>query len=243
MKSSLKLLATAVVGISTLFMVACDWSSGGDSNSYNTSNASNLSNISGFYQGTFASQVVRGSGITHLTVQQSGNRIEIVDSNGAKYTGTVGSPVLVANLNSDIGAGSQVASYQLSFSGNNVDFTGVVNLVAVTDIQGHSRTVDQVNTDGSGSSNTTTETSEVDTPQQVGVDGVEPGQNVVTENITTSTSNNTETDTQTTVNEFELTDSNTQLRMRGTWIQNGAPAALDALAAGIMGNVTGGTTP
>jgi hypothetical protein len=245
MKSSLKFPAI-VMAVSTFFLVACDWSSGGDSNTFNTSNSSNLSNISGFYQGTFSSQVVQGSGITHLTVQQSGNRVEVVDSNGATYTGTVGSPILVENPNSEIGAGSQVASYQLSFTGNGVDFTGVINLVAVTDINGQTNQNTQTQTNQGGSSSTTTETLVVDTPQQQGVDGLEPGVNSTTENTTTSETSTGGSSTQTSQTVFQLSDSNTQLRMRGTWIQNGAASPLDARAAGIMGNITttggGGTT-
>ncbi len=255
MKSLPKTFSVVTAAACTLFLVACDWSSGGSSNSFNTSNASNLSNISGFYQGTSSNEVVRGSGISHLTVQQSGTRLEVVDSRGNRYTGSVGAPLLVANLRegSSISAGAQVASYQLSFSGNGVEFTGVVNLISVSDILGNTRNVDDDHntTDSSttSSSSSTTTTSETVIPPQQGVDGVEPGSTTESENTTGGSSErtreSTRSDSRSSYTEFELTDANTQLRMRGTWIQNGRASSLDARAAGIMGNIstdgTGGT--
>lgn len=256
MKNVSTSLALLVPVVFAMLAMSCDWSSGSGDNNFNTANGSSVSNISGVYQGRLGggravSNPTRGN-ITSLTVQQSGNRVEVVDNQGSSYTGSVGAPLLLTGGDSEqIPSGASLATYQISFSGKDgvaaldVDFTGVITLVAVSNINSDTRTISDDSTSSSTTTNTFTATNTV--PEQVGVDGVEPGSTESTTSTNTDTSSST--DNSTVVRDFSLTDSTTQLLLRGTWVEvGGRVSSVEALAAGIVGNLsftegsgTGGT--
>jgi hypothetical protein len=245
MKKSLVTLTTCSLLAGLTLLVGCDWSSGGGDNNFNTRGLSSISNISGFYRGTLGGRAVantsRGN-INNFTIQQSGNRIEVIDNQGSKYVGSVGTPLSLIPPNAtDLPAGASLATYQVSFSGKDgvaakdIEFSGVITLVTVTDVQGDTST--QTNQNNNNNTVTTTITTTNSIPQQVGVDGVEPGVNQTTTDTTTSEQVNNNETVQTT--EFTLTDANTQLRLRGTWKEiGGVTSQVDALAAGLVGNVS-----
>jgi hypothetical protein len=95
------LLALAVTGL-----VGCDWSS--NSTSLNTSQGAGVNiNFSGVYDGNLAGgkavdKPTKGN-ILRLVISQSGNRVEVVDNQGSRYEGTVGSPGVVSQPDSSSG--------------------------------------------------------------------------------------------------------------------------------------------
>lgn len=240
MKKSLVTLTTCSLLAALTLLVGCDWSSGSGDNNFNTRGLSSISNISGFYRGTLGGRAVsntsRGN-INNFTIQQSGNRIEVIDNQGSRYVGSVGNPLLLLPPETTtISDGAEVASYQISFTGRDgvaakdIEFSGVITLVTVTDVQGETST--QTNTDNTTTTTTTTTTSSV--PEQEGVDGVEPG----VDETSTTTNENVDNNETTRTTGFSLTDANTQLRLRGTWKEiDGPTSAVDALGAGIVGNI------
>ncbi len=237
------LLTTVVTAsvLATALLTSCDWSSGSQSN-FNTSGGSSITNISGFYEGILGGLAVQGNSrgnITGLSIQQSGNRVQVTDNQGSTYSGSVGSPASVAiPNNTTIVDGALLAAYQINFQGRDgvaardIQFTGTINLVAVNDIVGDASTVTNTRDNSIISETSDETTSTIVTTNEVGT--------VTTRTITTnddttnnSGSNVTSTDT---VN-FQLTDTNTQLRMRGTWSEVGGPTArVDAVAAGVFTN-------
>jgi len=245
--------------MSLLVMVAlagCDWSAGGDSD-FNTSRGAGVNvNISGVYHGNLpggraVSQTSHGN-ITQLTIMQSGNKIEVVDNQGSRYRGTVGSPGAVAEPDSSgtYPAGVELVQYQLSFEGKDevaakdISFVGVIHVVAVQDITGSASTqyVGSAQTNSytvvdSGQTNIVTE---IITPLPGGgsqtvtitIDG-ETGEEI-SRTVTTS-------EGESEVRVFELTEANSQYRMEGTWVEEaGLVADVDALSAGSGGTVTTG---
>lgn len=237
MKKSLVYLSTISLLAALAFLVGCDFSSGSGDNNFNTRGLASISNVSGVYQarsggGRVVSNTSNGN-ITSLNMQQSGNRVEIIDNQGSRYVGTVGNPLLlVPQGTTTIPDGASVASFQISWEGRDgvsakdIEFTGQITLVSVTDVQGNSttRTTESDTTTTSTSSLTVTNT-------------------VVTTEDTTRTDNQNSTTSRNT--EFSLTDSNTQLLLRGTWKEiGGTTSSVDGLAAGIVGNIgfTGGDT-
>jgi len=134
---------SSIVLLTGIFVVGCEWTGGSDSD-FNTSRGGANINVSGFYRGNSGGQfaVLRkaGGAVTSLVLQQSGATIEVTDSNGQNYRGSVSSPT-VGNVGSVISLGQQVANFQLSWSGTDgtaateVDFTGVIDVVATDNIQ------------------------------------------------------------------------------------------------------------
>jgi hypothetical protein len=243
MKKILVYLSTGALLPLALFLVGCDWESGSGDNNFNLSGGSSNINISGFYRGTLQGRAVdrtSNGNINFLTIQQSGNRVEITDNQGSKYVGTVGAPNLLIPEGADsVPNGATLATYQISFSGKDnvaardIEFSGTINIVSVSDINGatSSSTRDRVN----GSETTGTFTSLVTNI----VDGVE----VVTNTTTTTTDNDTTTRENTTQYDFTLTEQTTQLRLRGTWVEvGGVVSGVDAVASGVQGNITTTTT-
>lgn len=167
------LTATGFVAAGTLALVStsCDWS-GGSSDDFNTSGGSTSVNISGFYSGVqnsgLAVSRTSGGAITSLTVQQSGNTLNVTDSNGQNYKGNVGSPLTLASPD-DLGlipTGAQLASFQVSWAGTDgvaqrdVSFSGVISVVSINSIQGESevttRTEDSAENNSSDTVNVNT---------------------------------------------------------------------------------------
>jgi len=157
------LCGLAVAGVVAL--TGCDWSSQGTS--LNTSQGAGINiNYSGVYNGTFggglAVRRTSKGNILRLVISQSGNRVEVVDNQGSRYEGSVGSPGAVANADStgSYPAGALIVQSQISFSGRDevaqkdIEFVGIIHVVSVTDIKGTTDTQTDTDTDN----NTTTET-------------------------------------------------------------------------------------
>lgn len=293
----------------TLGITSCDWSGGSDG-AFNSSRGGMDINISGNYRGILsggkAVSNTTGGAITSFVVQQSGNVLQVTDSNAQEYRGNVGSPLAIAELPAAtagndtpvLPAGAQLANFSVSWSGKDgvaakdIRFTGVINVVSVQDVNGTTKTDTNGNTKTDSNGNTTTITNNQGGNGTVtknsnttsttttgsgtsgsqivneGVEGFFSTNQTVTvvnnvnnntstsetanNNSNTSSSNNTNTSgtTTTTTNTFQLTDANTQFRLRGTWIENGGvTASVDALSAGAGGVLVllnfgvGGATP
>ncbi len=254
MKLNLMISFAAVASIGTVLVTSCDWSGGGDNN-FNTSGGSMIANISGFYSGLFgggrAVSNTSNGNINSLTVQQSGNRVDVVDNQGSKYVGNVGAP-LVADVitGGNISSGALVATYQISWSGKDgvsardIEFSGTINLVTVSDIKGNTSTKTSGSTTNNGSGSSVNDVIIVtnNVPAQQGNFGqFEPGFNQTTTTTTTTTTGktNTASSSTTTTVTYSLTDDTTQLRLRGTWVEKGGKvSSVDAVAAGIDGNLS-----
>ncbi len=233
------------------FLSGCDWSSGSQDN-FNTSGGSSVVNISGFYEGTLGGRAVANTSngnINSFTIQQSGNRIEVVDNQGSRYTGSIGTPrSLIPPGATTIPDGALAAVYQVSFTGKDnvaardIEFSGVINVVAISDIVSSSNTSSNTNTTQDDTTTTTTSssTSSISIPQQDGVDGVEPG---IDETVTTTTSSTTGStngtnNTSSSGRTFQLTDQNAQNRLEGTWVEiGGVVSDVDAIGSGVQGNI------
>jgi hypothetical protein len=265
---------TAIAGVGlSLLGTACDWSGGGDA-TFNTSGGSVAINISGNYRGILsdgrAVSQTSGGTISSLSVQQSGNVVEVLDSNGQKYRGTVGSPLSLASPDEAgfLSTGAQLANFQVSWegtdfvAGKDVIFSGIITVASVSDIQGDStvQTTDSTVSDGatqnsdetagtaSDASTTTDSTSTVDTTQTVFDSNGNPiteGEVITISNTSTDATNSTtaiaNTSNNTTANNnntgrtitstFQITGSNAQYRLKGSWIENGGVVAtVDAIS-------------
>ena len=153
-----------LAGVVILSTTGCDWSSGGGTNSFNTSQGAGVNiNFSGVYRGELSGGKVvdktSGGNIQALTISQTGNRLTIVDNQGSTYTGTVGSPGLLALPDGTIPAGADFVQSQVSFSGKDgvsardIEFVGIIHAVSVRDIQGKTTEKVDVSSSGSGSTN------------------------------------------------------------------------------------------
>lgn len=224
MKKTLVNGSTLTLFAALALLVGCDYSSGSGDNNFNTRGLASLSNISGLYRGVLDNgRVVANTSagnITSFTIQQSGNRVEVIDNQGSTYVGSVGNPALVLGPNQEaISEGASVSSYQISFSGKDnvanrdVEFTGVITLVAVRNVDAQFLLVDNAQ-----SANETEDTSSEDI---IGSEQLQFNRNDRIDR------------------RFLLSDANTQLRLRGTWKEiQGVTSTVDARAAGIAGNVT-----
>ena len=132
----------------TLGITSCDWSGGSDG-AFNSARGGMDINISGNYRGILsggkAVANTTGGAITSFVVQQSGNVLQVTDSNAQEYRGNVGSPLAVAELPAPtadnespvLPAGAQLANFSVSWSGKDgvaakdIRFTGVINVVSV----------------------------------------------------------------------------------------------------------------
>jgi YD repeat-containing protein len=222
--------------------VGCDWSAGGSDDGFNTSQGAGISvNLSGVYHGSLGGgrAVAQTSGpgaITRLTINQAGNTVEVTDNQGSSYRGTVGAPGAVSSAN-DSGvypAGAELVQAQINFSGKDevaqrdIEFVGVVHVVAVTDIQGTKTETEDVSTFGetTGGTNVVVETDQFGNPISA------------TTNVTPVETRDIETTVTTTI-EYQITEANSQYRLEGTWIEtDGNSSAVDALSAGTSGVIT-----
>lgn len=257
-------LAVAVMGAALMFS-GCDWSSGGGATSFNTSQGAGVSiNLSGVYRGEFpggrAVQTTTAGNITALTIRQTGNRVEVTDNQGSTYVGTVGSPGLVSQPSADgtYPAGAELAQGQINFSGKDgvsakdIEFVGIIHVVAVTDIQGNTRVSSQTSANASRDETTRTiqngdGTSTTETVLTIGTPDDPFYQvtttTVVTEDSTgrvisnTSTTEGGTTTTQST--EFSITEATSQYRLEGTWVElGGKTSGVQARSAGTSGLIT-----
>jgi hypothetical protein len=207
--------------LSVAGLTSCDWT-GGSGSDFNTSRGGININVSGFYRGAGSGgrAVARSTGgaISNFTIQQSGNVLEVLDNNGQRYRGTVGSPLATATAN-DLGlipTGAQLANFQINWkgkdgtAGKNVQFTGIINVVAVTDIRATTTQQSRSN----NSTNTTT-----------------ANNNVV----------NNSTGSQTTVNNNTSTTTNTQ-GTNGSQVVNTSPPPNPGTATETFNNSNTTTT-
>ncbi len=261
---SISLLLIALIAV-----VGCDWTTGGSG----FSSARIDVNFSGTYNGNLAGgravENTSGGPIVRLVLSQQGNAIEVLDNNGSIYRGRIGSVSVVTVPSDDerrgadgeitgggFEAGTQLAQAQVHWSGQDniaareIEFTGNISVVAVTDIRGQidsqsvtsetvtERVETQVSEDGETTTTTITTTSQ------------RPGSPVASEEVTTIVTDNqtgdelsrtTTTNDQSTVvrvSEYILSPQNTQYHLQGTWVEAGGVVAnVSALAAGSAGRI------
>jgi len=168
MKLRLPLLVLSLSAVTFGLVTGCDWSSKGTS--FNTSKGAGVNiNFSGLYVGQIDGKVVARTSagkIDRLTISQTGNRIEVIDSQGSRYEGTVGAPGVVSSASGGaFPAGAELVQSQINFAGKDevaqrdIEFVGIIHAVAVTDINGErtvitdGETVQTVDADSSGKTN------------------------------------------------------------------------------------------
>jgi len=173
MKNTLSALGLGILAVSLSLSTGCEWTGGGGTDSFNTSKGAGIqANVSGVYEGHLsggkAVSPTSAGNITRLVISQTGNSVEIVDNQGSKYHGTVGSPGLVAEPD-DTGkypAGAEIMQSQIEFSGHDnvsarsIEFVGIIHIVAVNDIKGTSTTDTKTDSSGSGSTNSASSSSD-----------------------------------------------------------------------------------
>lgn len=263
------ILAALSCTVAAFVIAGCDWTSNGPS--LNTSQGAGINiNFSGVYHGLISGRAVdrtsKGT-IAWLTIRHSGNRIEVVDSQGSKYEGVVGAPAIVAAPRQDgFPAGAELVQAQVSFKGKDgvaqkdIEFVGIIHAVAVEDVKGDTRTT----TDNSTRTDSSSRRHEIRTfistnyvgQQEVTIRQYDPGtSNVISEVKYTIPPNGTleeilqiyETQNQRTrgtesVTEttFQITEANVQYRLEGTWIEKNSPivSRVDAISRGSFGLIT-----
>ena len=273
-------LAASVMAAALALGVGCDWSGGSGSDSFNTSRGASVNlNFSGVYDGLLsggrAVAKTSNGNITRLVLTQSGNSVEVIDNQGSKYTGNVGSPGAIAEP-TDSGAypvGATIAESQITFSGKDgvagkdIEFVGVMSLVAVVDIKGNSSFSSSGSTNSSSRSSSDAETTTltqsinngsntvVTTTVTIGVPtdpfyqqtvttvtidnatGAEVGRTITKTGNSNSGSGSSSGQTKTTT--FQITEQNTQVKLEGTWVEKGGVVSgVEALSSGGVGFVS-----
>lgn len=230
-------LLALLMSFSLLIIQGCDWDDTG-SESFNTSRGGGITvNFSGYYRPRSGAFLVT-SNVTHFVLTQVGNSIEVYDNNMSYYTGTIGSPGIMAGPDATgaFPAGAVMLQAQVSFSGKNagtgknVQFVGVIHAVAVDDVQGNTQTQTTTTTDDSVLSNST------NTSGETAIDIIAPP---VTINDTTETASENSTSSGTTiVNEtvatttYQITEANSQYVLEGNWMEGGSVSGIAAIAPG-----------
>jgi hypothetical protein len=245
-----------LLGFTATFL-SCDFSTGGDGG-FNTSRANLEVNFSGQYLGLLsggkAVSITSGAPITSFTIQQTGNTIQIIDSNGQTYQGVLGAPGAVVNPDSSatLPVGAQLAVFQTSWQGTDgvaqkqVKFTGVIDVVTIDRVEGDSTDIsidEEFNQESSSERDSNFDnSSESDSSQEIeGPLIIEDGGGLtnifdITSSSSSSSSsssdssgsNSSSTDqsisrtrSREITTTFELSENNTQLRLRGTWVEEG----------------------
>lgn len=225
---SIKLILSSIVVGGLVLSGGCEWSSGGDENSYNTSQGAGVDyNMSGFYEGSVSSRP-----ISNLVISQTGNRLQVTDNNGSGYTGSVGAPGNVTDATTgSVRAGTTLVQFQVSWegvdnsTGGSMTFEGVMD--AVTENDTSTTMLTKTGEVSNGGVTTQTWTSPV---------GANPA---ITQTVTI-TGEHTETSTTST---YTITEDESQGRLRGTWIYEGGSAhALSMTSPGGYGTMTTTTT-
>jgi hypothetical protein len=248
-----------VLGLMSLFMVGCDWTTGGDGYGSRVD-----INFSGTYNGQQSGRAVSnidGRPISRLVITQVGDTVDVFDNNGGRYRGRISQANTVTQAAGDsFAAGTQLAQAQVSWSGVNpatgreARFVGNISAVAVRDIRSNSsgttsntsdiRTSTQSSTSADGSTITQVQT-------EIGFDPLTGLENFRRETVrvidaqtgseisrTTSTEGGS---TQNTAQEFAISAQNTQYLLEGNWIESGGPTGyVRALAAGSAGTIGSG---
>lgn len=240
----------ALAVLVAVLWVGCEWTTGGTDEGLNTSRGAGLNiNFSGVYRGMLSGgrAVARTSAgnITHLVINQSGNALEVTDNQGSHYRGAVGSPGVVAEATSGVyPAGAELVQAQVSWSGKdevaqrNVEFVGVIHVIAVTDIQGTT----SEDTRTQQSTRTYTQVIGIHTNLVVEITTPVPGGTVVTTIVYDEHTGREISRTEerirsrSSTTEFSITEANSQYRLEGTWIEEGGVTAqVDARSPGTSG--------
>ncbi len=148
MKMKRIMLAATVAGVGLLLGAGCDWSSQGGS--LNTSQGAGVNiNFSGVYNGNISGRAVDRTSagtISRLTIRQSGNRVEVIDSQGSRYEGSVGAPGLIASPSEGVfPPGAELVQSQISWAGKDgvaqreVEFVGIIHAISVEEVNGDSK--------------------------------------------------------------------------------------------------------
>lgn len=263
MKKSLFLSVSAAIAGLLVMTTGCEWSGGGGAGSYNSSQGAGITvNFSGVYHGNYeggkAVQSSSGAPITRMTLTQTGDGIEVIDNNGNKYDGKVGSPGLVYTPTADsptIPAGAELMQAQINFkgtdgsSGHDVNFVGIIHVVTISDIKTETSSSGSTNatstsnpttttsqsTDGTNTTVTVTEDYGAYTLTTVTVKNNTTGQTI--SQTTTRTESQSETHGQTQT--YSITEANSQYRLEGQWVEkDGNTSGVDAISSAGAGVVT-----
>jgi hypothetical protein len=247
MRLASRALAVLMVVALILGVVAgCDW---GEGDSFNTSGGVTM-NISGTYQGQKADgRIVDGRPITKLVLLQSGNTLQVYDSNNAYYEGSVGSPnAIVQTTTGVIPAGTDMVQTHVSFAGTDVNgtevqFVGTVRAVSVTDIEGTRTETTDSSASGSETETTSTSAGSTNTYLTIGEEGEgffsqETGETGTGTSTTTTDGTGTET-TTTYTDEYTITGANTAFVLEGNWVESsGAVSDVSGISSDGSGTVT-----
>jgi len=138
MKKWYACVTTMAMAVALLALWGCEWDGGDD---FNTSGGAGI-NIN--FSGTYA--IVGVPGVTTLVLTQTGNTLQGSDNLGNSYSGSVGSPGVVAKPDSTTGAypaGATMLQTQINLSDSgSTTISGNIRAVSVTDVQGVDVTVD-----------------------------------------------------------------------------------------------------
>jgi len=247
-------------------MTGCEWEYAGSG--FDTSSGAGINvNFTGMYRQKTPRSVVRGLPIAHLILTQTGNVIEVLDSRNIYLKGMVGSPGVITEADAAGGfpAGADVAQASMTFSGNGIQFVGVVRVISVVDIEGVTVTDTHTETDTSTDTETETETTTDNTTSEESTEveldpntGLPPDDTTTTtytstdgedssdENTDTDTETDTETETDTvTVTEtttYTIDESSAMYVLEGNWVEGGNVYAVSAMARANMGSFTSTST-
>lgn len=151
-------MSPAIIVALLIGMVSgCDWEP--DSTGFNTSQWAGIEiNFSGTYVSRVSGgELIEGSDIVRLTINQTGNRLTVTDSNGVTYEGVTGAPGTVteplevaADGTPRYPEGALISLMQITFwregpspsVHDDVRFSGQIRLIAVTDIEGNTSQTD-----------------------------------------------------------------------------------------------------
>ena len=229
-------LKLAILPIGLLLCAGIFWGCefSGNSDGFNTSGGAGVDvNISGFYEGNLSgAKAVNASAgnINNFTLTQAGNRVEVVDNQGSRYVGTVGSPdINVSQQAASIPASTQIMQFQVNWQGRDgvsakdIQFVGVIDVVALLDIQG------QTTSDTRTTTRTTNNSADHISNQTT--TNASPTVTDISNSNTTNNNNTTTTTTDTT--SFIFAPGNSRFRLRGTWVESGGRSSnVSALSAG-----------
>jgi hypothetical protein len=245
-KTTNLILGTSLVAL--MVMTGCDWEDT-SSDSFNTSRGAGITvNFSGYYRPKSGSFLVPNN-ITHFVMTQVGNSLEVYDNNNSYYTGSVGSPGVQANRSTVAGvygAGATMLQSQITFSGVNaatgldVNFVGIIHVVAVSHVTGNSTTFTEANTVDSVDATAT------NTLGTVNLDIIAPPVTITDQTQTTSEDSDSGQQTVSTVNNttttYEISEENSQFVIDGNWIEGGSVSGISAIAPSTASTFSSTTT-
>jgi len=248
MKTMRQTVSVVLLALLLMPLTGCEWEGAGDG--FNTSRGAGMSvNFSGVYREKPSKSVVGGRGISHLVLTQTGNMLEVLDSNNRYFKGTVGSPGVVAPADAAGGypVGADMMQAQVNFSGGDVEFMGLIRVITVVDVRSttesdsHTETDDHTNTKTEGettsSSTSTDATSQTDIEQQQGPAVITSSVVVQTsdstsedeDDTTSTTEGTTDTETYDETKTFEIDESSAMYVLEGNWVEGGSVHSVSAM--------------